>query len=120
VDYKREKARDALDDAKLLYENKRLFAAVNRIYYSLFYEVSALLLKDGLSSARHSGIMSLFQRNYIKTKTISVELGKFYSRMFEFRHKGDYGDFVSFEDDKVKEWLEKAETYIRELETYFD
>lgn len=117
VDYKREKAQDALEDAKLLYANQRLFSAVNRIYYSLFYEVSALLLTDGLSSAKHSGIMSLFQRNYIKTKIISVDFGKFYSRMFEFRHKGDYGDFVSFEDQKVNEWLDRASEFLFEIES---
>jgi uncharacterized protein (UPF0332 family) len=86
IDYKREKASETLEDAILLYKNGRLFSTVNRIYYSLFYEVSALLLRNGLSSSKHSGVMALFQRHFIKTEVISVELGKFYSRMFEFRH----------------------------------
>ncbi len=29
--------------------------------------------------------------------------------MFAFGQKSDYDDFVSFEEGKVKEWLEKAE-----------
>jgi uncharacterized protein (UPF0332 family) len=41
--YRREKAAQTLEDARYLFEGKRLFSAVNQIYYALFYEVSALL-----------------------------------------------------------------------------
>ena len=43
-------------------------------------------------------------------------MGKFFSRMFEFRQKGDYGDFVEFEKEKVKEWLEMADIFIEEID----
>ena len=36
--------------------------------------------------------------------------------MFEFRQKGDYGDFVEFEEKKVKEWLGTGKIFIEELE----
>jgi uncharacterized protein (UPF0332 family) len=36
--------------------------------------------------------------------------------MFEFRQKSDYTDFVSFEREKVAEWIEKAERFLTELE----
>ncbi len=39
--------------------------------------------------------------------------------MFEFRQKSDYGDYVSFEEDRVKEWYKSAESFIAELENYF-
>jgi uncharacterized protein (UPF0332 family) len=39
--------------------------------------------------------------------------------MYEFRHKGDYDDFTEFEKEKVKEWLDKAETFITEIEKLF-
>lgn len=38
----------------------------------------------------------------------AVELGRFYSRMYDFRQKGDYGDFVEFEKEKVEEWLDQV------------
>lgn len=46
-------------------------------------------------------------------------MGKFYSRMYEFRHKGDYGDFIKFEEEKVNEWIDKAELFIKEIERLF-
>ncbi len=46
------RAQDTLSDAKILFENNRLFSTVNRIYYAMFYAVSGLLLTDTFK-ARH-------------------------------------------------------------------
>lgn len=76
--------------------NKKLFAAVNRIYYAIFYEALALLLTKGLSSSKHSGARSLFNREFVKSGIISEKHGSFYNRMYGFRQRGDYEDFVEF------------------------
>jgi len=108
VGYRREKARETLQDGRILLDAGRYSSAVNRVYYAIFYEVTALLLAKGLSSTKHSGIMALFNEHFVKTKKVDIESGRFFSRMFEFRQKSDYADFVRFEADKVKEWFEKA------------
>ncbi len=36
--------------------------------------------------------------------------------MFEFRQKGDYGDFVRFEKEKVQVWLKRAEDFINAID----
>lgn len=100
IQYRREKAKETLEDAKILFRAKRLFSTLNRIYYALFYEVMALLLTKDLSSPKHTGIRALFNEHFVKTKKVSVDNGKFYSRMFDFRQKGDYGDFVKFEEKR--------------------
>jgi len=82
---------ETLEDAKLLFTNKRLYSAVNRIYYSIFYETTALLLVHGFSSKKHSGIMSLFHKNFVKSGKVSKESGVFYSTMFDSRQTSDYG-----------------------------
>jgi len=38
----------------------------------------------------------------------------------DFRTKGDYQDFIYFEEDDVSDWMEKAEKYIKELEKCID
>jgi uncharacterized protein (UPF0332 family) len=45
-----------------------------------------------------------------------VELGKFFTRMYDFRQKGEYADFVQYEEEKMKEWLVSAEHFINELD----
>ncbi len=116
IRYRREKSRETLEDARLLFQAGRLFSTLNRIYYALFYEVMALLLTKDLSSAKHTGIRALFNEHFIRTGKVSVELGKFFTRMYDFRQKGDYADFVKFEAEKLKEWLISAEHFINELD----
>lgn len=116
ISYRRAKARETLQDAEILFNAKRISSTVNRIYYALFYEVTALLLTKGMSSAKHSGIRALFNEHFVKAEKVNIGMGRFYSRMFEFRQKSDYGDFVQFEEEKVKEWLVKAKQFIEEIE----
>ncbi len=116
VKYRRERARETLEEAEIMLKNKKLFAAVNRIYYAIFYEVLALLLMKGLSSSKHSGVRSLFNREFMKSGIISEEHGDFYNRMFGFRQRGDYEDFVEFDREEVKRWLDRAKDFINSVE----
>lgn len=116
IQFRRRKAKNTLNDAKLLFKNKSLFSTINRLYYALFYEVSALLLIKGLSSSKHSGTKALFHQHFVRTGHISKEMGKFYSSMFGFRQKSDYDDFSEFEEQKVSEWLQKAKEFIDAVE----
>jgi len=118
VKYRREKAKETLNASLILLKEKQLFSAVNRIYYALFYEVSALLKIENLSSPTHKGVKTLFSQHFIKTGKLEVEIGKFFNKMFEFRQKGDYEDFVYFEEKDVDVWLQIAEKHIGEIENY--
>lgn len=116
IRYKFERARESLTDAKQLFERGSLHATVNRIYYAMFYSVNALLLTKNLSSAKHSGVRSLFSKEFINKGTVDKELGRFYSEIFEKRQKGDYKDFVEFKKEDAEEWLKKAEEFINKIE----
>jgi hypothetical protein len=39
-----------------------------------------------------------------------------FARIFDFKQKGDYEDFVTFEKDEVKKWLDGTRQFIKELE----
>jgi uncharacterized protein (UPF0332 family) len=120
IRYRRKRAREALEDAAILFRSERLFSALNRIYYALFYEVAALLSTEDLYSGKHTGIRSLFNEHFVKTGRVPIELGRFYSRMYDFRQKGDYGDFVEFEKEKVKEWLDQASVFIDKMDAIIE
>ncbi len=114
--YRLEKTKNTLLDAKQFIGKASLESVVNRIYYSAFYAVNALLIAKGLSSSKHSGVRSLFNKEVVKNGLIEKQYGKFYSDMYNKRQKGDYQDFVSFEEEEVKEWLGTAEEFINRLE----
>lgn len=112
VSYRLMRADETLEDARILVNNNKLFSAVNRIYYAMFYAVGGLLLTKNLSASKHSGLLSLFNREFINSGLINKEWGRFYNEMFEFRQKADYKDLVRFEAEDVRLWLSKAEEFI--------
>ncbi len=120
IEYWRKRARESLEDAKLLFRNNRLYSAVNRIYYALFYQVSALLFAKGFSFSKHSGVQAAFNKEFVKTGKIDKKLGRFYNRMFEHREMGDYGELVEFEKEDVKRWLKEAEEFLSVTDEFFE
>ena len=119
INYRREKAHKAMEAAQLLLDTGNLEASVNRIYYAVFYEVTALLLTVGLKSSKHSGIRSLFMQHFVKTGKVDKELSYFYHKMFEYREKADYRDFTQFKKEEVSAWFKEAESFINILEALF-
>ncbi|MCD6471995.1 HEPN domain-containing protein [Candidatus Aerophobetes bacterium] len=116
INYRRERAKETFEEAKIMFDNSKLFATVNRIYYAIFYESVALLLTKDLYSSKHSGIRSLFNREFVKAGVVGEKFGDFYNKMFEFRQRGDYEDFVEFNKEDIKTWLEKAEEFIKVID----
>jgi len=94
IKYRLERAKESLEEANILLERGYPNTFVNRLYYSCFYAVSALLLIRGLSSTKHSGIRSLFHQNFIKTGLMNEEMGQLYDKLFDNRQKSDYADLV--------------------------
>lgn len=112
IRYRLLKADETLDDAEILFGHNKLFSTVNRIYYAMFYAVTALLLSKDLSSSKHSGVLGIFNKEFINNSLIDKEWGRFYNEMFEFRQKADYKDLVKFEAADVKVWLIKSREFI--------
>ncbi len=115
IKYRLEKASNTLNDAQNCFTNATLESTVNRIYYAMFYSVNALLIANGLSSSKHTGVRSLFNREIINKGLIGKSLGKFYGDMFNNRQEGDYKDFVSFNREDVGVWLKDAEKFIENI-----
>jgi uncharacterized protein (UPF0332 family) len=49
VNYRLERAKDTLDDARILADNKKWNSTINRLYYAAYYAIIALLLKSNLN-----------------------------------------------------------------------
>ncbi|HUU16901.1 MAG TPA: HEPN domain-containing protein [Sedimentisphaerales bacterium] len=115
VSYRLQRARETLADARILADAGRWNPCVNRLYYACFYAVSALLIQEGLSSAKHTGLRSLFNRHFVKTNKVPKDKARIFNDLFERRQEGDYVDFVSFEESQVLPWLPEAEAFVKNL-----
>jgi len=63
--YRLERARETLDDAKLLAEKQRWNSAINRLYYAAYYAIIAILLNENYKSTTHNGAKSKFSEHFI-------------------------------------------------------
>jgi hypothetical protein len=88
--YQMEKSKEMLRDTQLLYENSGLTSTVNRLYYAMFYSVSAFANIHGFSTSKHTGIKSYFDREIANKNLVSLEMKKFYNIIYDKRHTGDY------------------------------
>ena len=115
IRYRMERAKEALSAASLMYEKGHYNDAVNRLYYSCFYAVIALLATEGIHPSKHTAVRAFLNKNWIKTKKMSKETGRLYNTLFDRREKGDYGDYFRFSENDVKDWLERVEKAIEEI-----
>ena len=113
--YRINKSKETFADAVLLSENERWNSAVNRLYYSAFYLVSALIHQNGKKAETHSGTKTQFNLNFIKSGLISLEHGKLYANLFDWRQESDYADFIDFEKEFVNELISEVQTFNIEI-----
>lgn len=102
IKYRIEKAEVCYLEIDTCLEKNLFHLAENRIYYSLFYSISALALLKGFSTSKHKQLQGWFNREFIKTGIFPIEFAKFYSIAYERRQKGDYDDFVTFTKEEVE------------------
>jgi uncharacterized protein (UPF0332 family) len=116
IAYRFQCAIKSYEDALLLVENNRWNAAVNRLYYSCFYAVLALLLKNGIETQTHDGAKVQFGLKFVKTGLTDKKFGIFLSKIFDYRQKGDYGDMFDFNKETVDPLIPQANEFLQELQ----
>jgi uncharacterized protein (UPF0332 family) len=97
--------------------------SVSRSYYSMFYAVEAILLSQELYFSKHSGVISAFGKNFIKTGILDKKFHQYLLEAFDYRNEGDYGASNSTDSDiaerlisNSKELLAAITEYIKGLE----
>ena len=115
ITYRIRRAEQTLIEAEWAIEKNTLPLAENRIYYAIFYIVSALALKFDFSTSKHNTMRGWFNQMFLKTKTIDIYFGKTYSTAFEKRQRADYDDFVNFAPEEVSSDLQNAKNFVEKV-----
>lgn len=92
--------------------------AANRLYYSLFHAVSALLISDHHEEGTHRGAVNKFSLYYVKEGVFTKEEGRLYSRLQRLREDGDYNCSIDVEQDEVEEKIEPTRQLIEKIKRY--
>ncbi len=116
IKYRLSRARDTFDDARILADKEKWNSTINRLYYSAYYAVMALLIDSDYKPTTHNGAKSVFSEHFIKNEIIPKELGKLYFQLFTWRQKGDYDDLYDFDKEKVLPYFEPVKKLIDLIE----
>jgi hypothetical protein len=107
--YRIQQAEESLDEAQYLFDgDKSPRSVINRAYYSMFYSILALLIFEPYSSSKHSGVLSYFNRHFIKNGRISKDIGRAVNKAFDVRQRGDYREQVIYTREQVEPFIDWA------------
>jgi len=119
IDYRLAEARESLEEAKVLLREKMSNRSVmNRLYYAMFYAVLALLQDKQISSSKHSGVITVFDREFVKTEIFDKKLSKALHRAFELRQRGDYMENTVISDSDVEEIMLSTTEFLYTTEKF--
>lgn len=108
------RAHETLAEGEQLLAQSKLMGAVNRFYYAAFYGARALLATREADSSKHSGVISLFQKQFVKTGLFNTDRARALSRSFEKRQKSDYGDFSTVAPEEARGIGEEVQVFVDE------
>jgi uncharacterized protein (UPF0332 family) len=115
VDYRLQQATDTIELAHFLAISEKYIIAVNRIYYGMYYALTALALKNGFETSKHGQLIGWFNKEYISTKRLDPQFGKILRNAFHNRTKGDYDAFIDFSRNEVDLMLIEMIDFIQEI-----
>jgi len=110
------RAERAIEAAHLLCASDQPEAAVNRAYYAAFYAASALLMARDLESSKHTGVMSLFDREFVLAGLVDRKHGRALHELFRARNQADYAFFVEFDQATVDAVTQRASDLVEVAE----
>lgn len=118
--YRLDKARDDLETARINLENNKFSQSINRSYYSIFHAIRALTALDKFDSKKHTGVISFFNKNYIKTGKIETEFSRMVADAFDMRKDSDYNDFFVAAREDAQTQFENAGKLLKRIQKYID
>ncbi len=111
--YRLEMAEKKLNSAQLLFEQGFLADAQSRAYYCLLHSARALLATQQLDSKKHSGVISLFNQNFVKNKVVPKHYGKILMNAKDLREDSDYDEFYVTNRKETEELLNQTSEFLK-------
>lgn len=119
--YRIKQAEETLSDAEKMLKNKLgPRSIINRAYYTMFYAVLALFLISDTSvkTSKHSGIISLFDKEFVRAQKFDVYYSKIFHKTFDIRQESDYKEFAVLSHKDASEYIALAKKFLKAVTLY--
>ena len=117
ITYRINKADEVYNAAVILYNAGQWNSAINRLYYACFYVASALLLKRGVGAKSHAGVIVKFSESAVRTGEVTADEYRVFSKLLNWRTKGDYSDMFDFTKEDVDDVLQPTRNFVDKVKT---
>lgn len=111
-------SKERLESAQILLDAGKYKDSIGRSYYAIFTAVKSVLAKDRIDFAKHAGVISYFQKEYIKTGVFDKKYSKYLQEAFQIRNNCDYDDFYIVAKADAEEQLIRAREYYDTIYEY--
>jgi len=118
--YRFELGKDSLGSSRTLFNKNDLRGSLNRSYYAIFYLARALLALKQLETKKHSGLVATFIKEYVAPGIFDKELSSIIKNAQKIRIESDYEDFYIVSSETVREQIEKADKFYKEVKKYLE
>ena len=115
------KSNAALESAEFNYKNEYYETCQNRLYYAIFYIVSALAYKNNFVTSKHSQLVGWFNKKYIyEDKIFDSKMLAIYKDAFESRQKSDYDITYLPDKNEIFVFITDVKYFIDEIKKYLE
>jgi len=119
--YRLNQAEETLTEAeRMLAENFSPRSITNRAYYSMFYALMVLFIKADvrLTTSKHQGVISLFDREFVKPGLFDKKYSAMLHGTFDERLEGDYKEFAELARDDAQRAIGYAKEFLAAVKEY--
>lgn len=113
-----ERARTALQQSRDNLNLSYYDVASSRAYYAMFYAATALLLSQGISRSKHSGVHSAFGQHFVKSGLFEPEYSQMLVNAFRLRLDSDYEITPTSTKASAENILHDAEKFLERAKVY--
>lgn len=121
--YRLKQAEETLADTeKMLQGGVSGRSIINRAYYVVFYSILALFLHRDINpkTSKHSGVLSIFDRDLVNTGKIDKRFSRIAHRLFNARQEVDYKEFVEVPAEDVQKSVGMAKEFLGAVRQFIE
>lgn len=118
--YRLERAKEAIEEARLLAGEGHWNTAASRLYYACFYAASSYLVKKGVVASTHSSIKAAFNKELIRSSLLPASFGHLYNKLFNLRQDADYRDYRDLSEEEILPLIADSEALVNQIEVFLD
>lgn len=111
-------SKESLLEAQTLFKAGLYRGTVNRAYYAMFYAVLSLAVLRQEVTSKHSGVITFFDREFIKPGLLARDLSRVLHFAYQRRQENDYASVYTVSEEEAHQAITDAHSFIESIEIY--